>query len=49
MASLTPSPSIDATRMQVLNRKKMVPGDYVLYWMQQSQRAEENHALEYAI
>ncbi len=22
---------------------------YVLYWMQQSQRAEENHALEYAI
>ena len=49
MANLTPSPSIDATRIQVLNRKKMVPGDYVLYWMQQSQRAEENHALEYAI
>jgi len=43
------SPSIDATRIQVLNQKKMVPGDYVLYWMQQSQRAEENHALEYAI
>ena len=24
-------------------------GDYVLYWMQQSQRAEYNHALEYAV
>ena len=44
-----PSPSIDATRIQVLNHKKIVPGRYVLYWMQQSQRAEENHALEYGI
>ena len=49
MAHQRHSPSIDATRIQVLNQKKMVPGDYVLYWMQQSQRAEENHALEYAI
>ena len=24
-------------------------GDYILYWMQQSQRANYNHALEYAI
>jgi deoxyribodipyrimidine photo-lyase len=24
-------------------------GDYVLYWMQSSQRAEYNHALEYAV
>src|ERR687894_3182715 len=24
-------------------------GDYVLYWMQQSQRAGDNHALEYAV
>jgi deoxyribodipyrimidine photo-lyase len=24
-------------------------GDYVLYWMQSSQRAEQNHALEYAV
>jgi deoxyribodipyrimidine photo-lyase len=23
--------------------------DYVLYWMQSSQRAEQNHALEYAV
>ena len=43
------SPSVDASRIKVLNQKKMVPGDYVLYWMQQSQRAEENHALEYAV
>jgi deoxyribodipyrimidine photo-lyase len=49
MAQLRGSPSVDASRIQVLNHKKMVPGDYVLYWMQQSQRAEENHALEYAI
>ncbi|MFZ0131677.1 MAG: deoxyribodipyrimidine photo-lyase [Desulfobacterales bacterium] len=27
----------------------MTDGDRVLYWMQQSQRAEENHALEYAV
>lgn len=24
-------------------------GDHVIYWMQRSQRAEENHALEYAV
>lgn len=24
-------------------------GDYVLYWMQETQRAEHNHALEYAV
>lgn len=36
-------------RIQQLNRKKRVDGDYVLYWMQQSQRAEENLALEYAV
>ena len=27
----------------------MREGDYVLYWMQSSQRAEQNHALEYAV
>jgi deoxyribodipyrimidine photo-lyase len=43
------SPYIDTSRIKVLNQKEMLPGDYVLYWMQQSQRAEENHALEYAI
>jgi deoxyribodipyrimidine photo-lyase len=36
-------------RIEKLNRKPIADGDYVLYWMQQSQRAEENHALEYAI
>jgi deoxyribodipyrimidine photo-lyase len=40
---------IEETRVETLNdlppRKK---GDYVLYWMQQSQRAEHNPALEYA-
>ncbi len=36
-------------RIQRLNDKPVAQGDYVLYWMQQSQRAEENAALEYAI
>jgi deoxyribodipyrimidine photo-lyase len=32
-----------------LNDKEVRKGAYVLYWMQQSQRAECNHALEYAV
>ncbi len=40
---------IEESRIQHLNRKEIQPGHYVLYWMQQSQRAECNHALEYAI
>ena len=32
-----------------MNDKPERKGKYVLYWMQQSQRAEYNHALEYAI
>jgi deoxyribodipyrimidine photo-lyase len=36
-------------RIQKLNGKPLIDGKYVLYWMQQSQRAEENYALEYAI
>lgn len=41
---------IDPERIRVLNDKPPAPGgSYVLYWMQQSQRAEWNHALEYAI
>ncbi len=32
-----------------MNRKPAVRGGYVLYWMQQSQRAEYNPALEYAV
>ncbi len=41
--------TIQKTRIQVLNDTEIVKGSYVLYWMQQSQRAENNHALEYAI
>ncbi|AOY58836.1 deoxyribodipyrimidine photo-lyase [Desulfococcus multivorans] len=32
-----------------MNRRPPSPGDFVLYWMQQSQRAECNPALEYAV
>jgi len=39
----------DTARLRLLNGKPVANGDYVLYWMQQSQRAEENHALEHAI
>jgi deoxyribodipyrimidine photo-lyase len=40
---------IQKERMKVLNKKGVKKGAYVLYWMQASQRAEYNHALEYAI
>lgn len=40
---------IQKERIQFLNKKEMKKGKYVLYWMQASQRAEYNHALEYAI
>ncbi len=43
------SPRIASARVAALNPCGVANGDYVLYWMQQSQRAEENHALEYAI
>ena len=36
-------------RIQPLNHRPMKEGSYVLYWMQASQRAEFNPALEYAI
>jgi deoxyribodipyrimidine photo-lyase len=40
---------IDPARVQVLNDAPVRPdGKYVLYWMQQSQRAVANPALEYA-
>jgi deoxyribodipyrimidine photo-lyase len=41
--------SIQPTRIQPLNDADICKGDYVLYWMQQSQRAADNHALEYAV
>jgi deoxyribodipyrimidine photo-lyase len=40
---------IQRERVQNLNRADVREGDYVLYWMQSSQRAEQNHALEYAV
>ena len=41
--------SIQPTRIQVLNAADVRKKDYVLYWMQQSQREAHNHALEYAV
>ena len=40
---------INESRIQPLKKNHTVRGDYVLYWMQASQRAEHNHALEFAI
>jgi hypothetical protein len=40
---------IQEERIRPLNEKDVREGDYVLYWMQEAQRAEYNHALEYAV
>src|SRR3712207_6758376 len=40
---------IHEERVRELNYEAVRDGDYVLYWMQQAQRAEHNHALEYAV
>ncbi|MFW5839270.1 MAG: deoxyribodipyrimidine photo-lyase [Planctomycetota bacterium] len=40
---------VQPDRNQPIGRGWDRTGDYVLYWMQASQRAEWNHALEYAI
>src|SRR5918999_437210 len=40
---------IQSERVQNLNETDVKEGHYVLYWMQSSQRAEYNHALEYAV
>jgi deoxyribodipyrimidine photo-lyase len=40
---------IQVERVQNLNEAEVREGGYVLYWMQSSQRAEQNHALEYAV
>jgi deoxyribodipyrimidine photo-lyase len=42
-------PGIHRSRVRDLNGRAAVSGRFVLYWMQQSQRAEVNHALEYAV
>ncbi len=39
---------IQRERVRPLNNEKEKRRDYVLYWMQASQRSEYNHALEYA-
>jgi deoxyribodipyrimidine photo-lyase len=40
---------IQPERVKPLNHEAATTGEYVLYWMQASVRAEYNHALEYAI
>lgn len=40
---------IDDERIKLLNEIDAGRGKYTLYWMQQSQRTELNHALEFAI
>ena len=40
---------IQDARVQTLNDKDVTEGDFVLYWLQASQRAEDNWALEYAV
>jgi deoxyribodipyrimidine photo-lyase len=40
---------IQNTRIQRLNDREVAQGRYVLYWMQQSQRADWNQALEVAV
>jgi len=40
---------IQKERIKVLNQEALKKGNYVLYWMQASQRTGCNHALEYAI
>ena len=40
---------VQKERIKALNQRGVKKGAYVLYWMQASQRAEFNHALEYAI
>jgi len=40
---------IQSERIKILNDGPARDGRYVLYWMQAAQRAEYNHALEYAV
>jgi deoxyribodipyrimidine photo-lyase len=42
-------PVINPSRIKPLNDAPVADGKYVLYWMQQSQRAQWNHALEHAV
>ena len=40
---------IEKERIHYLSEAEIGRGDRIIYWMQRSQRAEENHALEYAV
>jgi deoxyribodipyrimidine photo-lyase len=40
---------IQKERLKTLNTQTLKKREFVLYWMQASQRSEDNHALEYAI
>jgi deoxyribodipyrimidine photo-lyase len=40
---------IQKERIEQINNSALKKGRYILYWMQAAQRAEYNHALEYAI
>jgi deoxyribodipyrimidine photo-lyase len=40
---------IQEVRVRRLNEKEIAEGEYVLYWMQEAQRAQYNHALEHAV
>jgi deoxyribodipyrimidine photo-lyase len=42
-------PSIQPERIKRLNKAKEASGDYIVYWMQASQRTHYNHALDYSI
>ena len=44
-----PSQRIPSERVKLLNDRDRANGRYTLYWMQQSQRSQCNHALEFAI
>jgi len=43
------SKMIQKERLKELNNKPVARKKYVVYWMQQAQRSEYNHALEYAV
>jgi deoxyribodipyrimidine photo-lyase len=43
------APAISPERVRALNRGRILDRDFVVYWMQAAQRAEANHALEFAV
>ena len=43
------SDPIRTERVRPLNTRKTAARPFVVYWMQAAQRAEANHALEYAV